>query len=435
MSCALLSSAVDALRVNREEPACTLASRPLQSFTAAEWLRGLRVLDRTGITLPLYGRMRETEERVSLPLPVLNALELRLRDNQRRMESMLETFGQAVDALQAARIPFLCLKGFSLFPEYYARLWQRHQVDFDFLIAPCDAARAQAVLEALGYGLMRTAGNRELRFRTPVRQHLGRDAYMYQLQQGSAIELHTSFWDPGSFNLPLCCTEDVFERAETHVVVGVGFPRLSQAHAFLYQMLHVFRHFLGSWARPLWLYEIASFVQRHRDRDELWREVRDLVAVDVHLIDAAALVLLTTNTLFGSAIPVQLADLCVRPDQAPIRLWVERYARGWVVTDMPGNKLNLMLHRHFIADRDEWRRYLRSRLLPVRGKAALCEGLDSCVVRSWRYKLANLRYRGQRAVHHVNTGVAFVFESIAWKAALSSRSGNMASGALTRRTS
>jgi len=436
MSAALLASAVDALRLDRQKSASGQALCSLRSFSAAEWRSGLRVLDRTGITLPLYARLCENGDRAALPgvVPevVIDALERRRRDNQRRMEGMLQTFGQAVRALQHARIPFVCLKGFSLFPEYFVQLWRRHQVDFDFLVAPWDAARARAVLEALGYRLSGSAGDKELRLRIPVQEHMDRDAYMYDRQQGSSIELHTSFWDPGSFDLPLRCPEDALERAEMHVVGDVVFARLSQPHAFVYQVLHVFRHFLGSWARPLWIYEIAFFIHRHRDRDELWRDVRELIAVDLRMADAAALVLFLANALFGPAVPASLAGLCCRPEQDPIRLWVEHFAWRWAVADMPGNKLNLLLHRHFIADRLEWRNYLTSRLLPFAGNAALCEGLEESAAGLWRYKLANLRYRAQRALHHVHADLEFGFASISWNAAQHFRPGRAPGGAITR---
>ena len=164
------------------------------------------------------------------------------------MSSMLLTFGQAVEALRQAGVRFVCVKGFSLIPEYLTELWQRHQIDFDLLVAPDDALRAQQALEKLGYRLTAIDGA-ERRLRIPVSRPLALDAYLYNPQEGGAIELHSGFWEAGAEAHPLRCPSDAFEQAEMHTVGSVSFLRLARRHAFLYQVLHVFRHFLGLWAR------------------------------------------------------------------------------------------------------------------------------------------------------------------------------------------
>ena len=119
----------------------------------------------------------------------------------------------------------------------------------------------------------------------PVKQALSHDAYLYSPQEGGAVELHSRFWESGAEEFPLTGPADAFERAETHTLDSVSFPCLSQPHAFLYHVLHVFRHFWGSWARPLWLYELAGYMDRHHANVELWRELATLISADARLME------------------------------------------------------------------------------------------------------------------------------------------------------
>jgi hypothetical protein len=417
MSREFLSSVVETLRFSANKAgdgtAAKRAGRALSDFSAREWSQHIGALDRVGLTLPLYARLLEDGNRIGLPLQALAALEQRRCDNARRMGEMLLTFGKAVQTLQQAGVRFVCVKGFSLVPEYLTELWQRHQIDFDLLISPEDGLRAPQALERLGYRLTAIDGA-ERRLRIPVSRPLTHDAYLYNPQEGAAIELHSGFWEAGAEALPLRCPDDALEQAEMHTIGSVSFPRLARHHAFLYQVLHIFRHFMGSWARLLWLYEIAAYMHRYRDDDALWQKVRELLCADERMAEAAALVLLSAQNLFACPIPPALENICTLPTSSPVRLWISHYAQRWLLTDMPGNKLNLLLQRHFFSDSQGWRRYLVSRLLP-RGKSPmLCEGIEKNVGKSVAYRAANLRFRAARIWHHLNTGAGFVAASIAW---------------------
>jgi hypothetical protein len=348
------------------------------------------------------------------------------------MEGMLETFACAVHAFDRAGVRAVCVKGFSLFPEYLEEPWQRHQIDFDFLIAPADAESAQAALESLGYSLAAVSRDGERRLRVPVKSVLGRDAYVYAPQQTAAIELHERFWETHDVGPSFHCAADAIDRAEMCVLGPVRFLRLARAHRFLYQLLHIFRHFLGSWARPLWLYEIAGYLNRHFGDDAHWADVRSLICADPRITDACALVLLMAEELFACPVPPALQDLRTLHDRSPVALWVRRYAHAWLLADMPGNKLNLLLHRHFAAANSRGRVSLIVRLAPFGQRPVLSEGLDPVVANSFAYRMANLRYQASRTWYHVRSGAGLAVASIPWAVSTRSRS-QMFSAANLRR--
>lgn len=406
-------------------------ARDLCSYTADEWSREIGALDRSGLTLPLYARMLERGATATLPKHVTEMLEQRRRDNTHRMTAMLETFQQAAQALEQANVLFACLKGFSLVPDFAPELWQRHQIDFDLLIAPEAMDRAQLALERLGYVF--TGGDRdERRLRVPMAQAHSRDTYLYEVQQGPAIELHSRFWEAGGVDLAIRGPEDALDQAEMHKVGSASFLRLSRPYAFFYQALHFFRHFMASWARPLWLYEIAAFTHRHCDDEALWRAVRKLAKADEGATEAVALTLISAQRIFDSPIPAGLKNMCDLPSNSPITPWVEHYAERWLLADMPGNKLNLLLHRHFIADDRAWRRYLVRRLAPMGSRPELCEGIAAASRKSLRFRAADLRYKVERLGYHVGASAQFAAQSIVWKRLSSASSRSFPPAALRR---
>jgi hypothetical protein len=155
-------------------------------------------------------------------------------------------------------------------------------------------------------------------------------------------------------------------------------------------------------------------MDRHSGNSELWGAVATLISADARVKEAASLVLLTSKELFDCPMPTALESVCALADDNPIRLWVGLYARRWVLADMPGNKLNLLLQRRYFAETRVWRRYLANRLAPRRGRPNLCEGIDARVARSLRYRVANLSYKGSRVWHHLRADVGFAAASIAW---------------------
>ena len=173
-------------------------------------------------------------------------------------------------------------------------------------------------------------------------------------------------------------------------------------------------------------------MDRHRANVELWRELATLISADARLMEATSLVLLTAKELFDCPIPPALESVCALADDNPIRLWVGLYARRWILADMPGNKLNLLLQRRYFADGRIWRRYLANRLAPRRGRPVLCEGIDARVARSLKYRVANLSYKGSRVWHHLRAGAGFAAASVAWGIHLRLSQGAPSSSGLSR---
>ncbi|HZD47724.1 MAG TPA: nucleotidyltransferase family protein, partial [Silvibacterium sp.] len=334
-----------------------LATDSLELLAGAEedvWRRTLRWLDRSGLALPLAARLEALPPSACVPAGVRTALKSRLLDNQKRMERMLEFFRETTRALSVAGARYCCVKGFSMVPDCFDGIRERHQVDLDFLVAPEDLKPAQQAIESLGYGVQYASSSGEVRLIKPWRKHIGVNGYLYQLPEAPPVELHTRVWecDYDEIEFPSLV---MFDDTEVHEVCGVEFPRLRPAQQFVYLLLHIFRHLLGSWTRLLSLYEVATLIRGRSSDDELWAEVGQLIGKDRRLNSACALVLGLVDCAFPQDLPETLREIYAGNLSSDSALWIDRWATAWLLAYPPGNKLNLLVQQQFFPDSDLWR--------------------------------------------------------------------------------
>jgi hypothetical protein len=204
-----------------------------------------------------------------------------------------------------------------------------------------------------------------------------------------------------------------------HEVRGVQFPRLRPARQFVYLVLHVFRHLLGSWTRLLSLYEIACFIRTHDSDDKLWLEVSHLVSSNDSLASACALVIALVELTFpigsNADMPQSLRRLCATHLSMESELWVESYSTACLFTDPPGNKLSLLVQKQYCSDTRVWRQYLWSRLLPVRRAHDLSDHVDKAAKATLGYRVEDLLYKISRLWYHVRSGCEYLLARLRWK--------------------
>src|SRR5271170_7828506 len=387
----------------------------LEEAKEKDWSNNLQWLDRSGLALPLAARFEALRPGVAVPGGVRAALQLRLRDNQKRMERMLGFFEDATRALAASGVRYCCVKGFSLIPDCFDGIRERHQVDLDFLVAPQDSRRAQSAIEALGYRLQRADGSGEMRFIKSWKKHLGANAYLYQLPEPPPIELHTRVWEPETEAIDFPALSGFLDAHEVHEISGVQFPRLRPAHQFVYLVLHIFRHLLGSWIRLLSLYEIATFIFARSEEGELWAEVGRTIGKDMRLASACALVLGLVDHAFSIALPQPLREVYLRSLSAESALWMELYSMPWLFADPPGSKLALLVQEQFCSDRHVWQRYLLRRLLPLQRPHALSDEAAESAKTTLAYRAADTWYKTSRFCYHLRSDYEYLMARPRWE--------------------
>jgi len=394
-----------------------LGTDSLELFVAVEeevWKGNLRWLDRSGLALPLAARFEALRLATGVPPGIRGALQSRLLDNHKRMERMLEFFQEATRVLNAAGARYCCLKGFGLIPDCFDGIRERHQVDFDFLVAPEDLKLARSAIESLGYHTQYASTSGEVRLIKPWKKHIGVNGYLYQVPEAPPVELHSGMWEHDDDEIEFPSLFMFPDAAEVHEVCGVEFPRLRPAHQFTYLLLHIFRHLLGSWTRLLSLYEVARFIRTRSTDNELWVEVSWLISRDNRLTSACALILGLVDFAFPQQLPEALREIYAGNLSADSGLWIDRCATAWLLADPPGNKLNLLVQKQFWLDRNIWRRYLRRRLLPLRAPHRLSDEALRSTRRAPVYRAEEVRYQAGRTWYHVKSDCTYLMALLRW---------------------
>lgn len=394
-----------------------LATNSLDFFIGLKeeaWQQNLRWLDRSGLALPLAARFEALRPTPGVSERVRTVLRSRLQDNQQRMERMLDFFRETTRALNAVGARYCCVKGFSLIPDCFDGIRERHQVDLDFLVAPEDLKVARRATEALGYHVQHASPSGEVRLIKPWSRYIGISGYLYQLPEAPPIELHSRLWEADQDEIDFSSLSIDSGAREVHEVGGVEFPRLRPAYQFLYLLLHILRHLLGSWTRLVSLYEIATFIRARRTDKELWAEAARLIGADHRLSSACALILGLVHVAFPQDLPEALREIYAANLSADSAAWLYRYATTWLLADPPGNKLNLLVQRQFWSDRQVWRQYLRRRLLPIRAPHRLSEQAVRSTRRALAYRFEEARYQASRAWYHVKSDWSYLMALLRW---------------------
>jgi putative nucleotidyltransferase-like protein len=329
----------------------------------------LRWLDQGGIALQLLSVLQVNKMIDQCPQDFREALELRSQKNRARMQYMLGEFERINKSLTKHGAVYCAVKGFTLFPEFCADLFLRHQTDFDFLIAPESEGKAAQALDECGYSLQESSATGETTFGTPLLHVPSRSDEIYELPRHRQVDMHISLWSE-KHCVSLRAPAGALDRARSAVGLGVPFRTLATDDMFLLQVVHAFQHLLDCWVRLSWLYEIDFFLSHQEQSNDLWESVKGRVGDDHKTREAVGLILLLTSTLFGSKLPTELNSWCVEPLNENCKAWVHRFGIDWATADFPGNSLPLLVHRYFIDEPKSWNSYLLWRLLPLRSKVS-----------------------------------------------------------------
>jgi hypothetical protein len=324
----------------------------------------LRWLDQAGIALLLQHQLQASHMLSQCPTEFQKALELRRQNNRGRMQQMLGEFERTNEALTKEGVVFCAVKGFTLYPEFCAEIFLRHQTDIDFLIATESKEKTAKVLNERGYFLQESAANGEMTFGTPLLHVPSHADDIYGLPQHRQVDLRTSLWSD-KHGVSLRVPAGVIDRGNEAMRLGVRFRSLAMDDVFLLQVVHAFQHLLDSWVRLSWLYEIDFFLSHHAQDNELWESVKRRAGDDRKMREAVGLILLLTSKLFGSNLPAALNAWCVGPLNDGCKIWVNRFGMDWAIADFPGNSLPLLVQRYFMDEPKLWNRYLLRRLLPL----------------------------------------------------------------------
>jgi hypothetical protein len=391
----------------------------LRRASPSRLARLLRWLDQSGLALYLLNQLQEHDAWAQVPARFRQALEARLTANQARTQAMLREFARLVESFDRDGVRFVALKGFTLTPAFCPAPHLRHQTDFDFLVAPDSFENAKRVMQSCGYDQQENGRLDEVTFATPLRHIPSPDDDIYAIPEHREVDLVTTLAQ-AAHGVSIGAPIGGLDSAEIRTLHGISFPALPAAEMFCLQVMHAFKHLLGSWVRASWLLEIGYFIDRHYRQDHLWRGVADRMGRDAKRRNAFGLVISLTNGLWSRPIPQALADWCLQSLPPSIELWVAHFGMKTAVADLDGAKLTLFVHREFVDDRNRWNSYLSDRIFPVGRHASIGMVTNTDSGTRIKAKVAQWRHTMRRSIFHAQSIFSLPVDAIRWKYALRS---------------
>ena len=376
-------------------------------------------LDQSGLALHFLDRLQREEALDLVSADLRQALQQRAQQNRLRMHAMLSEFGNLNRSFRNYGVRYSAMKGFTLVPEYCPDPSLRHQTDFDFLIAPESAKDARRALVSCGYELQESGAGGGMTFGTPLLHIPSRYDNIYDVPRHRQVDLHTVLWHEAhcvSIDAPIDC----LNRLERKSLLGVSFPALARDDTFLLQVFHAFQHLLASWIRLSWLFELDHFLGTHEQDAALWHSILDRASGDVKLRRAVGLILRLTNQIFPRRLPPILEEWCLAPLPRRAEAWVRQFGVIWAISDLPGSKLTLFVHRDFVNHPDLWRKYLKSRIFPMHLQSSLALGLHLSLKVRVKARFGRCAYALGRVVFHVREMASLAMGTIRWRRALRS---------------
>ncbi len=396
----------------------------LPSLEAQAGIDLLKWLDWSGLALPFFAQLQRHNATAQLSKEWRRALSERLARNVARTQDVLEEARRLNAAFCSFGVSAATIKGLSLSPDFCDDPYLRHQVDFDFLVAPKIVRAAADALRSCGYSTAHLNELGETCFLTPLRHIPSPRDDIYALQRQRQVDLHVSIGEPCSW-LPVEAPQDCHERARPESTHGVEYLGLPLEDKFLLHVLHAFRHSFRSWMRVSWLLEIAYCTEKHRRDLSLWNRVIERAGPTRPTKTIFAFVLGLVERLFRSPIPSPLRAWTAEAMTLSLRTWLDHFAFDWAISDWPGSLDNLFLTAEFIPDPKLRMQYWRSRLFPNKAtQLSLGPVAATGAKRFFQLQAARLKYVAYRAALHLKGIAALPGRQMRWKRALGSSRGS-----------
>ena len=166
------------------------------------------------------------------------------------------------------------LKGFTQYPDFVADLYYRVQYDVDFLCPETSVYRARETLRELGYEPLKEMGNFPTDHLPVMIRKTGwqwRNDY-FDPDIPVSVDLHFRFWDPETEGFDAPGVDEFPSRMCSRRLGQLEFHALHAVDALGYHCLHLLRHLLRASLRLSHVYELAFFLETHKENEEFWRQ-------------------------------------------------------------------------------------------------------------------------------------------------------------------
>jgi MFS family permease len=388
------------------------ARHALPMLHANDWKKALEFADNAGLT-PVFG----DTVRPSLPNWLREQMDRNIARNAERLSRLLAALIEVSARLEAQRLDYLLLKGFSQQHGYvrYPRL--RMHYDNDLFAPPETLESAYHAIRSLGYEPMEDS-DQPADHLSPLIRKTGwiwaGDPFDPEIPP--SFELHFRFWDYNTERIPATGVEQFWSRR----VKENGLPMLHPADRLAYAALHLLRHLFRGSLRAGHVHQIAYFLETKADDDRFWNTWHELHPDPLRRLEAVSFRL--AAEWFGCGL-APIAREQIEKLDGSIPLWFEKYstapARSW----FQPNKDELFLHLAMLESARDRRRVLIRKVFPSalpgpRGAVHVPDEQITVGLR-WRQRVEYAAYVVKRAMYHARSLPVVMWRLCQWKTRVS----------------
>ena len=261
------------------------------NFTPADWDLFAQMAEREGVAPLMYWKLKDSA--VDVPPSTFNLLRSTYYQTLAHNTLMYQELERILEALGAAGIPVIVLKGAALAATVYEDIGLRPMGDLDLLVGREDITSAAETMKAIGF-------HRVSKDRIPGLNDLIGHAFllMSEAQRNIAVELHWNLiegnadWRSPSIHWfwKQTCEAD---QANNKGFVGIDWLSLNPTANLLYLAAHLMLQHGLSQARLLWLFDIHQLISNSYEEfrwSELiskantfnWMEATGITLQEVH---------------------------------------------------------------------------------------------------------------------------------------------------------
>jgi hypothetical protein len=221
-----------------------------------------------------------------------------------------------------------------------------------------------------------------------------------------AVEIHFRFWDAPTECIRVEGLDDFWARRRGH--------QLDPVDLLGYAALHLTRHLLRGNVRAFHVWEIANFLDSHRDA-EFWRRWTRLHSRSLRQTEAMAFLL--AKSWFACRMPDEAeAEIGTLPPA--VHRWFEIYGWSPIESQFRPNKDELWLHLSLVTSKSDRWAVIRRRLIPVSlpGPVEEIHLSDDQLTAPRRAKraLRNAGYAASRGFYHARVLIPTLIEGVRW---------------------
>jgi hypothetical protein len=335
----------------------------LRSVSDAEWLRILSDWHVVRLTLPLR-RLHGDE----MPAWVRERIDTSLADNALRFERIKDAYSRVAEALGAAGIDHVVIKGFSLWPGYAEHPRYRPQSDIDLYCPRETVFLAHAKLSELGYTAQPEWGRISAEHLTPLippHSWQWRGNY-FDPEIPIALELHCRWWDDATMRIHPQGLEKFWQRRVRRGVDDIRFPTLDPVDNLGYTAINLLRNLLRGFPAPEQVYNVARFLHVYADDHVFWQRWRELHHDSLRRLEAVSFRL--ASEWFACCLSEEAREEVDRLGP-PIQQFFEYFSKATLSTQFGRTKDGLWLHLELLKSRTDKAAVLFQRVMPLRNSS------------------------------------------------------------------